>query len=597
MPDETYEIIPQKLAIRSMRSSGYRDTAHAIAELIDNSIQAGEGVNPTTEVEVLCVDRFKTVNVKKRRQLDEIAVYDNACGMDAKTLRDALQFGNGTRLARPKQKGIGKFGMGLPNASISQCSKLEVWSWRDGKCFYTYLDVDQIEKGSQSEVPAPTPGTIPERWRELIRDPLGDHGTLVVWSLLDRVTWKGSKALLENSEFLVGRIYRYFIAEKKARIRLAAFEETEAGMENRYDKDVKPNDPLYLMTQTSSPAPYDEETAFDLIGEKDLKIGYMDTEHTVRIRYSVTKEKPRVQDRGASPIGRHTARNQGVSVVRALRELEMNRSFDSSHDTRDRWWGIEVLFEPDLDDVFGVTNNKQAATYFGNLSLEDDANAEGIPAGEYRDRLRESNDPRLVIYEVSREIRKLLSEILWPQILRYKEPKKQTKFTPPPGSAEDVATKAIAQRRTQLGDKGESDKSEKLPVAEREKQLEAELVSEGVPEPQAKQIAVEYVKSNVKFLFQEADIPGTAMFDVRLKAGTIIVLINSKHPAREHFFDLLKLEGAEADTPTQKALKLLLSAWARLEDESAGTGRKQMLEDARSDWGRLARDFLQAANE
>ena len=387
-----HEIIPQQLAIRSMRSSGYRDTAHAIAELIDNSIQAGEGATPRTEVEVLCVDRYRVVNTRKRRQLDEIAVYDNACGMDEKTLRDALQFGNGTRLERAKQKGIGKFGMGLPNASISQCSKLEVWSWRDGKCFYTYLDVDQIEKGLLKEVPTPTPSEIPDRWRQLIREPIGEHGTLVVWSQLDRVTWKGSKALLENSEFLVGRIYRYFIDEKKARIRLAAFEETDGTLEIRYDEDVRPNDPMYLMSSTSAPTPYDEESAFDFLGEKELKIGYLDNEHTIRIRYAVTKEKPRVQDRGNSPIGRDAARNQGVSVVRAMRELEMNRSFDSSHDTRDRWWGIEVLFDPDLDDVFGVTNNKQAATYFGNLSLEEDAVAEGIPTGEYRDRLRESND-------------------------------------------------------------------------------------------------------------------------------------------------------------------------------------------------------------
>src|SRR5438132_5581071 len=250
-----HEIIPQQLAIRSMRSSGYRDTAHAIAELIDNSIQAGEGVNPRTDVEVLCVDRYRTVNTRKRRQLDEIAVYDNACGMDPKTLRDALQFGNGTRLTRAKQKGIGKFGMGLPNASISQCSKLEVWSWRDGASFHTFLDVEQIEKGTLKEVPEPKPSTIPERWREIIRDPIADHGTLVVWSQLDRVTWKGSKALLENSEFLVGRIYRYFIADGKARIRLAAFEEDDSGLTNRYDDDVRPNDPMYLMRGTSAPTP------------------------------------------------------------------------------------------------------------------------------------------------------------------------------------------------------------------------------------------------------------------------------------------------------------------------------------------------------
>lgn len=591
-----HEIIPQQLAIRSMRSSGYRDTAHAIAELIDNSIQAGEGVNPRTEVEVLCVDRYKTVTQRKRRQLDEIAVYDNACGMDPKTLRDALQFGNGTRLTREKQKGIGKFGMGLPNASISQCSKLEVWSWQNGICYYTFLDVEQIEKSTLKEVPEPKPSKIPERWKEIIRDPIGEHGTLVVWSLLDRVTWKGSKALLENSEFLVGRIYRYFVAEGKARIRLAAFEEEEGGLTNRFDKDVRPNDPMYLMRGTSAPQPYDTEPAFDLLGEKTLQVGYQGKEHDVTIRYSVSRAAPRQQG-GNSAIGKDAARNQGVSVVRAKRELEMNHSFDSRSDPRDRWWGIEVLFEPELDDVFGVTNNKQAATLFGNLSLVDDAAAEGMSQHEYKDRLKESNDPRLPIYEISTEINKLLSETLWPQILRIKEPRKQSQYAPAAGSAEDTGTRAVTQRRTQFGDKGASDKEEKLPVAEREKQLREELVAEGVPEVEAKQLAVEYVKSNVKFLFQEAEIPGTAMFDVRLKAGTIIILINTKHPAREHFFDLLKQEGAEVDTPAQKALKLLLSAWARLEDEAAGTGRKQHLEDARADWGRLARDFLQAANE
>jgi hypothetical protein len=275
----------------------------------------------------------------------------------------------------------------------------------------------------------------------------------------------------------------------------------------------------------------------------------------------------------------------------------MNHSFDSRSDPRDRWWGIEVLFEPELDDVFGVTNNKQAATSFGNLSIVEDAAAEGMSQGAYKERLIESCDPRLAIYEISAQINKLLSEVLWPQILRTKEPRKQSHYTPPPGSAEDAGTKAVAQRRAQLGDKGASDKAEKLPKADREKELSEELVNEGVPAAEAKQIAVEYVKSNVKFLFQEAEVPGTAMFDVRLKAGTIIILINSKHAAREHFFDLLKQEGTEADTPAQKALKLLLSAWARLEDEAAGSGRKQVLEDARSDWGRLARDFLQAANE
>jgi hypothetical protein len=61
-------------------------------------------------------------------------------------------------------------------------------------------------------------------------------------------------------------------------------------------------------------------------------------------------------------------------------------------------------------------------------------------------------------------------------------------------------------------------------------------------------------------------------------------------------FELLRQENADTDTPALMALKLLLCAWARLEDE-AGEQRRQRFEDTRLDWGRQARDFLQAANE
>jgi hypothetical protein len=51
--------------------------------------------------------------------------------------------------------------------------------------------------------------------------------------------------------------------------------------------------------------------------------------------------------------------------------------------------------------------------------------------------------------------------------------------------------------------------------------------------------------------------------DPRLAVYKISTEINSKYPAREHFFDLLMQQGAEVDTTAQKARKLLLSAWAR----------------------------------
>lgn len=135
-----------------MRSSGYRDTAHALAELIDNAIQAGEDTASRTEVEVICIDEAPTGG---RRQISRLAVYDNACGMNPSLLRKALQFGNGSRLEKAQQKGIGKFGMGLPNSSISQCKRVDVWTWQKGSVYHAYLDVQEIQDGKMTEVPEP----------------------------------------------------------------------------------------------------------------------------------------------------------------------------------------------------------------------------------------------------------------------------------------------------------------------------------------------------------------------------------------------------------------------------------------------------------
>src|SRR5262245_18055480 len=110
------EIIPPELAVRAMRDSGYRNTAYAIAELIDNSAQAG-----ARNVDVICLQGYERVNERDRRRMTSIAVIDYAEGMPPHVLRLALLFGNGTHLT--DRKGIGRFGMGLPNSSISQCRR------------------------------------------------------------------------------------------------------------------------------------------------------------------------------------------------------------------------------------------------------------------------------------------------------------------------------------------------------------------------------------------------------------------------------------------------------------------------------------------
>ena len=238
----------------------------------------------------------------------------------------------------------------------------------------------------------------------------------------------------------------------------------------------------------------------------------------------------------------------------------------------------------------------RAATAFFQMDMDEDAKAEGMTPGEFREELLENDDPRLVIYQLSNEIRRNL-KTLREQIGRMMKGAKGAEGgVAPPGSVEEIATRATRKRREQLGDRGRSDSDERKPPSERTDELKRELIDEGVDEGTATQLAIEAVRSNVKFLFQDSEIPGAAFFDIKSKAGTIIININTRHPASEHLFELLKADSAEPDPPALKALKLLLTAWARLEDES-GDARRQQLEDVRQDWGRLARDFLQEAED
>src|SRR4051812_11302361 len=195
-----YDIVPTSLAVRAMRDNGYKNAAYAVAELMDNSIQA-----EATVVELLCADQEVFVDQRMRRRLNYVAVLDNGTGMDIDTLQIALQFGNGSRLEEGKQSGMGRFGMGLPSASISQCQRVDVWTWQVGpdSALHSYIDLEEIYRGELREVPTPDQSPVPEMWHSAAADGLGPSGTLVVWSKIDRSLWRTSAALINNSEALI----------------------------------------------------------------------------------------------------------------------------------------------------------------------------------------------------------------------------------------------------------------------------------------------------------------------------------------------------------------------------------------------------------
>ncbi|MDB4952193.1 MAG: histidine kinase, gyrase and HSP90-like ATPase family protein [Gemmatimonadetes bacterium] len=583
-------IIPPDLAITSMRSSGYRDTAYAIAELVDNSIEAR-----ANRVEILCRDTVDEGGARRSRRLDQIAVYDNGDGMDPALLEAALTFGGGSHQGQKNPVGMGKFGMGLPNSSISQCKRLDVWTWQGGTTYHTYLDVGEIERGITEEVPEPREADFPDDWRPFLSEQPGESGSLVVWSKLDRVRWRTSRALLENSQVLIGRIYRYFLKQGKVRIRAAAFAPDEASdaWDTTYERLIKPNDPLYLMSGTSTPAPYDYEPAFEQFGEPvKIDVHFREEVHPVTVTFSLAKTTARELG-GESPLGQHARYNIGISLIRADRELDMSQAFVIGYDPRERWWGAEVCFPPALDEVFGVSNNKQSAHAFAALDLDEDAAVAEMSKTDYLETLRRESDVRAAMYEIAARIQANLKP-LRAQIRERARRRRVRGVDTPVDPAETAATRATDARR-QDGHEGQSDRQEGAPAEERTAQIVAEMVSTGVPEDEARDIAVEHVESQIKYIFQEASYEGASFFSVASRGGAIIVYINLKHPAAESLYEVIKEQEAGASNKALEGLKLLLCAWARMEDETTNPKQLTWLQDRREDWGRIARDFLREA--
>jgi hypothetical protein len=585
-------IVSAKLAIEAMRDNGYKNTATAVAELIDNSIQAGG-----SKIELMIMEKIDYAMANPKARISEIAVLDDGHGMDATVLVAAMQFGNGTRLN--DRSGMGRFGMGLPASSISQARRVDVWSWKkSGEVLHTYLDIDDLGEGL---VPTPSKSEIPDIWKKASQG-IGKSGTLIVWSKLDRCVWKTAEALIRNSEFVIGRMYRKFIFDGKVVIRMCAFSDT-APSTKTIDQFAQANDPGYLLAPSSTPAPYDQSPLFNLWGEVPYTVELGGEKHVVDVRYSLVKPDARkVADgsalAGATEFGKHAKRNVGISLVRAGRELVLDQNLVNSYDPTERWWGVEIEFPPSLDVIFGVTNNKQEARNFASVAeLIAAESFEGSLQQEI-ERLTESGDPTVSLYTIIHAVKNQLSTM-----------RKQLKANAPkaPGAkrryeAEETAT-AVTKKRQDDNHAGSSDAGELEDGEARKTALIADLTEAGVGATNAEELVSKVIDSGIKYIFVPADLEGSIFFSVRPVAGEIVIKINNNHAAFDKLLSVLEepvgddVTAAELANRLSKAsdgLKLLLMSWARYEDE-AGTALKTQLQDMRTDWGRIAAEFLKEA--
>ena len=324
-----FSIIAVDRFIEATRDSGYKGTPSAVAELVDNAVQAGAGhinINVTRAVN----DNDDAI---------ELTVHDDGIGMPPHVLRQALRFGGSTRF-RDRQ-GLGRYGMGLPNSSLSQARRLTVYTWQPGSPVYSsYLDTDQIASGAMTNVPAPKKTRLP------FEGDYGESGTVVVWSRCDRLDNRRISTIVRKLTSALGRQFRYFLWN--------GVKITVNGT------PVEPLDPLFLHPA----AKYQGATQFGETLQYEVSCSLDNGVNTVgRVRVQFTElpvhDWSNLSNKEKRTLG--ISAGAGVSIVRAGREVDYGWFFLSSkrRENYDDWWRCEIRFDPVLDEAFGITHTKQ----------------------------------------------------------------------------------------------------------------------------------------------------------------------------------------------------------------------------------------------
>lgn len=622
--------------VTSMRNTGYKGTDYALAELIDNSFQWGDADT------VLLVIVQRRVQVKQRltKRIDEIWVIDDGKGMTDEAANLALSFGGSGKY--DDRSGLGRFGVGLPQASVSQCKRTDLWTWQTSQpenASHTYLDLQKIENSPEKvtlTVPWPTSPSSPEyepmpEWvLDLYKSQAAPDmstgqptysGTAIRWTVLDKLRWVRADVMFKHTEYLLGRVYRKFLTSDTRRRNIkVVVTEGESLFDADGFQDVRPNDPLYLHPVAETTLEYweaasengeaqftritDEAPFKEHYSSRDFEIGRPDGpgSSTVRVRLSLAKAqaRPGMNPGKSTHQGRHARDNSGISVMRADRELVLEKTL--AQEATDRWWGVEISFDPCLDDIFGVTNNKQDAPYLTQaLSLarehnltKDEAIEEGLFDGDH---------PIAELYELAHQLVILVNQM--------KREGKQGRDAvnrgghPKPGISK-TASKIKKQRSTVSPTPGESEYEKTKPDSDKAaEELDKKLDEHKIPPEVRKKVIENYRQGLTVHVVDRPETQAPAFFWPDEALNAEILCINNAHSAYQSLIDPLRISNERIEEMTEAeakrllgqsadALTWLLLAWARYENEHRNHPLIGRIQEIREGWGRRVKEYVES---
>ena len=389
----TYPLFNSRRALESQRQSGYRNTAAAAREIVDNAVEA-----KATKVHVVFerpADRPAADRKAYQRKdaVTGVAFIDNGSGMLPEMARYALSWGGGTHFEDAEF--IGKFGFGLPNASINQTRRVDVYTRTAADQPWTkaWLDIDEFTgEGTAQSIKEPVTAELPAFVQQYLKQAnwtLG-HGTVVVWQRPDKLTYTTAASLKEHLLDDFGVTYRYLINAFELVVDSVGVQMVDPlflAREGRYYRSAEDGGAIEqanetLLVKYAKHPKTGERHLTKIETTEDLEDPHLVATGKVEVRvarFPLGFVVGRQTEEGVTPIDEF-AKNRfeirksrrGISFVRAGREIETVDVFPRRPSDKasglGRWpllqgyayhWAMEIRFAPELDEVFGITNDKQ----------------------------------------------------------------------------------------------------------------------------------------------------------------------------------------------------------------------------------------------
>ena len=583
-----YPLFSGKQAIESQRHSGYKSTARAAREIVDNAYEAG------ADNVWIIFDILGEKGRKKHQQkntVTSVAFIDDGPGMrhvpgGKSMLRYALTWGGGSHWKSPE--GIGKFGFGLPNSSINQTKRVEVYSKTKDSTdwFCATLDIHDVPVHGLVTIPEPEVSVLPEYVSNYLkRNNINlESGTIVVWDKPDRLSVTTRGSLRDHLQFDFNITYRGLL--DKFNIFVEA------------DKPLQTLDPLFLTPGALYYLPTEEGGA-QCTFDKDLIVKYYRDSETGRQHLSLLQGEEEVNkaweeeenpSEGETDVvvgvikvriarlpngfakGKGTARDsleykrfrvrkdrKGITFVRSGREIDTHDAFPKDKDEKvyGEWplmqsyayhYGIDLLFNPDLDQAFGIGNDKQTAT-----PIED-------------------------VFKVLHDAKvdeALRLENQWQHKQRQKTKKNKIE-----NDIESIAPAlTAAQQADSIIGKARkiSEESQKESKEIFDKTVQDEASKTNKPDEEIKEALIKEANRK-KYDIEFIDAPGGVFMVPAYGNGLqIVVQINTAHS----FFSLLSDIGLSLGVKARNAVVLLLIGFAKAELEAGTDEAKRTIKDMR----------------